>query len=94
MHITAVSLPKGSRTKENTAVHMLNVFASKQGLVIGQKAIDSKTNEMKEIPKILDDLSIKGATVTIDAAGCYSDIIDKVVEKEADYFIRVKANQP
>jgi predicted transposase YbfD/YdcC len=45
------------------------------------------------IPKLLELLDIKGATVTIDALGCQTKIASKIREKEADYLLAVKMNQ-
>ena len=37
---------------------------------------------------------IKGCIVTIDALGCQTKIVEKICEKEADYILAVKGNQP
>jgi predicted transposase YbfD/YdcC len=85
---------KGSKLKNTQATHVLNVFAKRQGIIIGQKSIDKKTNEISEIPNLLDNIEIKGATVTIDALGCQHKITNKIIEKGGDYFISLKENQP
>ena len=36
----------------------------------------------------------RGCLVTIDAMGCQTEIAEKIVEKEADYVLAVKGNQP
>lgn len=84
---------KGSRTKEEKATHILNAFANKAGIVIGQRTVGEKTNEIPEIPKLLDDLNIAGATITIDPLGCQKKIVAKIIEKKANYFIGLKGNQ-
>jgi len=85
---------RGSKTKHEKAAHILNVFAKKQGLILAQKTVGEKTNEIPEIPKLLDNLNISGATITIDAMGCQKEIVAKIIEKDANYFIGLKANQP
>jgi len=60
---------KGSRNGETRALHMLNVYASDSGITLFSKAIDSKRNEITEIPEAIECLELKGATVTIDAMG-------------------------
>ncbi len=62
-------------------------------MVLGQVATDAKSNEITAIPALLDLLAIKGAMVTIDAMGTQKEIAKKIVEKEADYLLAVKANQ-
>lgn len=74
-------------------IHLLNVFATKQGIVLAQKHIENKTNEIPEIPKILDELSIDGAVITADALNCQKSIAKKIQGKHADYFLAVKGNQ-
>ncbi len=49
---------------------MVNAFATAQGLCLGQSKVDDKTNEITEIPKLLELLNISGCLVTIDAMGC------------------------
>ena len=46
------------------------------------------------IPSLLDKLRLKGSLVTIDAAGSYRPIAERIVEAGADYLLTVKANQP
>jgi hypothetical protein len=46
---------RGSRTEVEKATHVLNAFATKNGIVIAQRTVDIKTNEIPEIPKLLDD---------------------------------------
>jgi predicted transposase YbfD/YdcC len=85
---------KGSKTKENKATHILNAFAKKQGIVIAQKTVGEKTNEIPEVPELLDSLQIEGATVTIDALNCQKKTVSKIIAKKANYFIGLKGNQP
>lgn len=76
------------------AIHVVSAFAHGNGITLGQKAVDTKSNEMKAIPKLLKILNISGCIVTIDAAGCYSEVVDAIGKKDADYVIAVKKNQP
>ena len=48
---------------------ILNVVETVRGLILAQKAIDSKTNEITAIPELLELLDITGSTVTIVAIG-------------------------
>lgn len=76
------------------AIHLVSAFAVSNGVCLGQRIIDTKSNELKAIPKLLEILSINGCIVTIDAAGCYAEVTSAIVEKGADYVIAVKQNQP
>ncbi len=53
-----------------------------------------KSNEITAIPELLDALLLRGCIVTIDAMGCQTAIAAKIVEKESDYVLAVKNNQP
>ena len=76
------------------AIHVVSAFAHENGITLGQKTIDKKSNELKAIPKLLKILNVSGCIVTIDAAGCYREVVNAIVKKEADYVIAVKQNQP
>lgn len=75
------------------ALHLLSAYACEAGLVIGQRAVDGKSNEITAIPELLEMLAIKGAIVSIDAMGTQKAIAAKIVEKEADYVLALKGNQ-
>jgi len=78
---------------KKAAVHMVNAWCSMNHLVLGQLATDAKSNEITAIPKLLELLDLKGATVTIDAMGCQTKIAQQIVEQGGDYVLQVKANQ-
>lgn len=75
-------------------VHMVSAFATQRGTVLGQIRTEAKSNEITAIPRLLELLNIKGAVVTIDAAGCQREIAAKIVGGGADYMLAVKENQP
>ena len=88
--------PRGSAStaKGVRALHLVSAWAVEAGLTLGQVAVDAKSNEITAIPELLDIISIKGATVTIDAMGMQKAIVEKIREKKADYVIGLKDNQP
>ncbi|EJE8543822.1 ISAs1 family transposase, partial [Vibrio vulnificus] len=81
------------RSKGKGTIHMVNAFATANGMSIGQQKVDSKSNEITAIPKLLDLLDVKGCLITIDAMGCQKKIAQKILDKEADYLLAVKGNQ-
>jgi len=81
------------RTLGKQAIHMVNVWASSSGLVLGQAKVAAKSNEIVAIPKLLQLLELAGCIVTIDAMGCQKEIARHIVEAEADYLLAVKENQ-
>jgi predicted transposase YbfD/YdcC len=76
------------------ALHLVSAWASANGLTLGQVAVDSKSNEITAIPHLINLLDLKGCIVTIDAIGCQKEIAAQIVEKEADYVLALKDNQP
>lgn len=83
---------RGTASKNNAMLHLLNAYLAEKQCIIGQKT-EGKSNEITAIPMLLEVLDIKGAIVSIDAMGCQKDIAEKIIEKEADYFLAVKQNQ-
>jgi predicted transposase YbfD/YdcC len=78
---------------KKSPVHMVSAWASNNNLVLGQIKVNEKSNEITAIPKLLEVLSIEGAVVTIDAMGCQTEIVKKIIKKKADYILAVKDNQ-
>ena len=73
--------------------YVLNAFLCGEGISIGQKPIDAKTNEITEIPKLLDLIDIKGCVITVDAIGTQTAIMDKIIEKGGNFCLQLKSNQ-
>ena len=84
------SFQKGNR---KSAIHMVSAWACQNNLVLGQQKVDAKSNEITAIPALLDLLDIKGCIITIDAMGCQTAIVDKIVEQGGDYVLALKGNQ-
>jgi predicted transposase YbfD/YdcC len=82
------------RTKGIPALHIVSAWAAENRLVLGQVAVEDKSNEITAIPKLLEMLELHGAIVTIDAMGCQKEIAAKVRDRGADYLLAVKDNQP
>jgi predicted transposase YbfD/YdcC len=74
-------------------VHMVSAWAESNGLVLAQRKVDEKSNEITAIPKLLEALELSGTVVTIDAMGCQRAIARQIIEKQADYVLAVKENQ-
>ena len=87
---------RGSYTtsEKNDARHIVSAWVGENHIVFGQLATEAKSNEITAIPKLLKMLDLKGATVTIDAMGCQHKIVEAIIDKDADYLIAVKENQP
>lgn len=86
---------RGSHDKTNgkAAIHLLSAWASENGIVLGQRKVDRKTNEISMIPELLRLLNVSGCLVTIDAMGCQTAIAQAIRDEKADYLLCVKDNQ-
>lgn len=76
------------------AVHMVGAYLIDNGLTLGTIKVDDKSNEIKVIPELIRALNLKGATVTIDAMGCQTQIAREIIDAGADYVLQVKGNRP
>ena len=71
---------------------LLNAVETVRGLILAQLPIDSKTNEITAIPKLLKLLDISGSTVTIDAIGTQTAIMNQIHEQGGHFVLTVKNN--
>jgi predicted transposase YbfD/YdcC len=78
---------------DQSAIHMVSAWATTNRLVLGQLKVAEKSNEITAIPELIEALAIADCIVTIDAIGCQKEIVDRIIEKEADYVIALKGNQ-
>jgi predicted transposase YbfD/YdcC len=82
------------RSADKKALQMVSLWASENGVVLGQRKVDDESNEITAVPKLLDTLEIAGCIVTLDAIHCQTETVKTIVEKQADYVLPVKENQP
>lgn len=75
------------------AIHMVSAWASSNRLVLGQRKVSDKSNEITAIPELLKVLELSGCIVTIDAMGCQKEIAKLIIEQGADYSLALKGNQ-
>ncbi len=75
------------------AIGMVSAWAAENELVLGQRKVDEKSNEIKAIPELLKMLALSGCVVTIDAIGTQTEIAQTIVNRQADYLLAVKENQ-
>lgn len=75
------------------AIHMVSAWATQLQVVLGQVKANDKSNEITAIPELLTMLELKGAIVSIDAAGCNKKIAEQIIKAQADYILALKGNQ-
>lgn len=83
-----------AKEDSKAAIHMVSAWASANGVVLGQRKVDDKSNEITAIPELLRTLEIEGCIVTTDAMGCQTEIAQTILDQNADYLLALKENQP
>ena len=81
------------RAAGKSPLHMVHAWAADQRLLLGQLAVEDKSNEITAVPKLLEMLSLKGCIVTADALNCQRAIAAKVTERGGHYVLALKGNQ-
>jgi len=71
-------------TKERkNALHTVSAWSCQNQLVLGQTAVDAKTNEITAIPELLTMLDIENSIITLDAMGCQKKIAEQIISFES-----------
>lgn len=66
------------RAHGKAALLLVSAWAIQNHLTLGQVGVDSKSNEVTTIPRLLELLDLRGALVTIDAMGCQKAIAQQI----------------
>ncbi len=72
--------------------YMVNAWAVRNGLVLGQLRVAEKSNEITAVPPLLRALDLAGCIVTLDAMGCQKNIAREIIEADAEYVLALKGN--
>ena len=80
------------KVKSSSAIHMVNVWSTGASLAMGQLKSESKKNEIKTVPKLLDLLNLKGHIISSDAMNCQKKTAKKIVDSEGNYLLALKGN--
>ncbi len=73
-------------------LHSVSAWSCQHQLVLGQVAVDEKSNEITAIPRLLALLDIENCIITLDAMGCQKQIAKQIVQNKADYVLALKGN--
>jgi hypothetical protein len=84
---------KGSfnQSDKKDAIHMVSAFSFENGVVLGQRITDCKSNEITASSVLLALLEIKGCLVTTDAMGCQKVIAQNILDKDSIIYWSLKA---
>lgn len=82
-----------SHDGSTSPLHLVSAYATESSLVLGQVRTTGKGGELAGIQQLLELMDIRGAVITIDAAGCHKVVTQKIVDRKGDYLICLKGNQ-
>jgi predicted transposase YbfD/YdcC len=87
---------KGTAEKSQglSGIHLMNAWSADNRICLGQIKVDDKSNEIIAMPQLMDALDLKGTIITADAMNTQKTTAKKAIDKEADYILPVKGNQP
>lgn len=75
-------------------IHLVHAWDRANGLMLGQIAVEEKSNEITAVPALLELLDVKDAVVSLDAMHCQKNTAVAIRAAGADYLLAVKDNQP
>ena len=85
---------KGAKDASGKQLHLMAAVLHKEGIVISQRSVDKKTNEITEFQPLLNSLDLKDKVVTADALHTQVEHARYLKEdKEADYFFTAQLTQ-
>ena len=83
-----------AKVKDFRAPIVMNVIDAVSGLVLAQLPVQNKDCEITAIPELLKLLDIRESTVTTDAIGTQTGIMEQVIAQGGHFVLTVKKNQP
>ncbi len=83
-----------ANANHRAAIHRVSAGCETNRRVLGQRATEEKSNEIKAIPRLLAMRDGKDAVVTIEAMGGPKAIAKPILEPGGDDVLQVKKNPP
>jgi len=84
---------RGSHGLTKTNDHCVEAWAAETGATLALEYVQAKSNEITAIPKLLEQLEIRGHVITLDAMGTQCSIAENIQSRGADYILALKGNQ-
>jgi predicted transposase YbfD/YdcC len=83
---------RGSATATTGPLHLVNVWASANRLLLGQWKVADHSKEITALPALLRALELTGCIVTVDALNCQKNIAKEIRMADADFVLALKSN--
>ena len=85
---------RGARGAGERAPHLLAAPGRAGGVVVGQRRVADKSNEIPALRDLLEPLDLDGAVITADAMHTRRGTAEWIISRGAHYVLTVKGNQP
>lgn len=72
---------------------IVSAWATESGLLLGQRKVKNKSNEITAVPELLRVLQLAGCSVTAEALHCQKNIAKEIKAADAEYVLALKGNQ-
>src|ERR671927_1504386 len=79
--------------KGHSPLHLVSAYATEGGIVLAQRATETKGGELAVLPGLLDGLDLRGCLVSLDALACQPAIAGRIAGRGGDYLLTLKGNR-
>src|SRR3954447_19889565 len=79
--------------KGRSPLHLVSAYATEHGLVLAQRATETKGGELAVLPELLDGLDLAGCLVSLDALACQPGIAERITDRGGDYLLALEGNR-
>src|SRR5436309_15742679 len=74
-------------------LHLVSAYATEGGIVLAQRAAETKGGELAVLPDLLDGLDLAGCLVSLDAIACQPAIAERIVGRGGDHPLPLKGHR-
>ena len=74
-------------------LHLITAYLTRNGVTLGQLAVNEKTNEIPVLRDLLGMIDVSGKIVTTDALHCQTETAGAIITAGGDYVLGLKENQ-
>src|SRR3954454_21250274 len=79
--------------KGRSPLHLVSAYATEGGIVLAERATETKGGELAVLPDLLDGLDLAGCLVSLDALACQPAIAGHIAGRGGDYLLALKGNR-
>jgi predicted transposase YbfD/YdcC len=81
------------RKHGRSPLHLVSAYATERGLVLAQRAAETRGGGLAALSDLLDGLELHGCLVSLDALACQPGIAERIVGRGGDYLLTLKGNR-